>query len=88
MGTGCLNLFFKYTTFTLAWLIMGWYNPININQRNGDKTMRDYIYAYINETSKMDFDDSIKVEGPSGTNHMTVQTIVDHIMIAQRMNRS
>ena len=46
--------------------------------------MLNYLNSFITETSKMSFETPIEVDGPSGVNHMTVQTIVDHIMVAPK----
>lgn len=48
---------------------------------NFTRHTKNYLNALISEKQGIDMDTSIEVEGKSGTNLMTVQTVVDHILI-------
>ena len=44
--------------------------------------MKTYLKNLISEKSNIDMGTPIYVEGESGTNFMTVETVVEHILIA------
>jgi len=49
---------------------------------NFTKHTKNYLTALISEKDLISMETTIEVEGKSGTNFMTVQTVVEHILIA------
>lgn len=49
---------------------------------NFTKHTKNYLTALISEKDGISMETPIEVEGQSGTNFMTVQTVVEHILIA------
>lgn len=50
--------------------------------------MKTYLNNLISEKSNINMNTPIQVEGESGTNFMTVKTIVEHILIAPKREQS
>ena len=46
--------------------------------------MKTYLNNLISEKANINMDTEIQVEGPSGTNFMSVQVVVEHILIASK----
>ena len=46
--------------------------------------MKTYLNRLISEKANIDMDTQITVEGPSGTNYMSVGIVVEHILIASK----
>ena len=50
--------------------------------------MKNYLNNLISEKANIDMDTEITVEGPSGTNYMSVGIVVEHILIASKKEQN
>ena len=50
--------------------------------------MKTYLNNLISEKANIDMDTEITVEGPSGTNYMSVGIVVEHILIASKKEQN